>query len=453
MSPLVIQKSEAEISLADSYLRELLACCETPASVIEADWLRELRHTSASQVSQSRLPGKRDEEWRFTDLSALIQQPFQTAQATQITPEAAQPFFLPETTHSRLVFVNGVYNPELSDVSSLPAGVYVGNLSNLRAEYHEKLPQYLAQQEGTSEVFTALNTAGMADVAMIWAMPNTVVETPIQLLFLAVVADSAAFSQPRILVVAETGSSLHFVEYYGAIAKKCSDIPENHPYFTNSVTEIWLADNAQVNHSRIQRESGDGFHIGKSAIAQARHSRYTCTEVNLGGRLSRHNLNILQAGEQTETHLNGLTLIGGEQVADTHSLVSLSKPYGIVNQLHKCIVDGSAHAIFNGKIFVPKAAQLTNAAQLNQNLLLSAKARVNTKPELQITADNVKCSHGATVSQLEADEVFYLRSRGLTELDARHLLIDAFAAEILERLPLASLRQRLSQCVACRTVD
>jgi Fe-S cluster assembly protein SufD len=167
--------------------------------------------------------------------------------------------------------------------------------------------------------------------------------------------------------------------------------------------------------------------------------------------LYRNSLEIFQKGEQTQTQLNGLTLVSGEQLADTHSAIFLTKPYGTTDQLHKCIIDDSAHAVFNGKIFVPKAAQLTNAAQLNRNLLLSPKARVNTKPELQITADNVKCSHGATVSQLEADEVFYLRSRGLTEADARYLLVDAFAAEILGRIPIESLRQRLTQCVACRT--
>jgi Fe-S cluster assembly protein SufD len=225
-------------------------------------------------------------------------------------------------------------------------------------------------------------------------------------------------------------------------------VGKNAPYFTNAVTEIWVQDNAQVKHNRIQQESENGFHIAKNAIAQARDSRYTCNEINLGGKLYRNNLDIFQTGEQTTTHLNGLVAISGEQVSDTHSAIFLTKPHGTTDQLHKCIIDGSAHAVFNGKVFVPKAAQLTNAAQLNRNLLLSPRARVNTKPELQITADNVKCSHGATVSQLEADEVFYLRSRGLTEADSRRLLVDAFAAEILECISIESLRQTLTQLIA-----
>ena len=180
---------------------------------------------------------------------------------------------------------------------------------------------------------------------------------------------------------------------------------------------------------------------------QARDSRYTCNAIALGGQISRHNLEVWQQGEQTETYLNGLTIAGESQLSDTHSVIDLSKPHGTTDQLHKCIIGDRAHGVFNGKVFVPKAAQLTNAAQLNRNLLLSPKARINTKPELQITADNVKCSHGATVSQLEEDEVFYLRSRGLTEEDARHLLIDAFAAEIIDRVPVESLRTKLTKDV------
>ncbi|MGK7874529.1 MAG: Fe-S cluster assembly protein SufD [Xenococcaceae cyanobacterium] len=454
-SDLIVKPTEVGFK-GDDYLGGLLRQCEEENSVVNAGiaiWLEELRQKAASQIVHSRMPTKKDEEWRFTDLSELLQLNFQVAGEATVTPDAVEAFKLPEAAQSRVVFVNGIYAPELSDVSALPEGVYAGNLAKLPLPQSAKIVKYLAQQEGATEVFTALNTSGLKDVAVIWAAPNVVVETPIHLLQLSVAAEYPTFSQPRALVVAETGSSLELVEYYGAIIEGCSDIPQNRPYFTNAVTEIWVQENAQVNHSRIQRESGDGFHIGKSAIAQARDSRYTCNEISLGGKLYRHNLEVLQTGEQTETQLNGLTIIGGEQLADTHSVVSLTKPHGTTDQLHKCIIDNRAHAVFNGKVFVPKAAQLTNAAQLNRNLLLSPKARVNTKPELQITADNVKCSHGATVSQLEADEVFYLRSRGLTESDARHLLIDAFAAEILERIPVESLRQRLTQCFACRTID
>lgn len=453
MSTSAILKPETIGLDKDAYLKGLLKQYDKKESVIKTEFLQLLRQQATSQVLHSQIPTKKDEEWRFTDLSELLTWDFHLPEKATVTSSTLQGFILPEANQSRIVFVNGIYASELSDVSALPQGIYVGNLNEISLAQNKQIVKHLARQNGAEEVFTALNTSAITDVAVIWVNPNIVVATPIHLLFLSVVTESPTISQPRTLVIAEKGSNLTLVEYYGAIAQGCSDTSVNHPYFTNAVTEIWVQENAQVNHSRIQRESGDGFHIAKSAISQACDSRYTCNEISLGGKLYRHNLEILQTGEQTETNLNGLTIIAGEQLADTHSIISLTKPYGITNQLHKCIVDDHAHAIFNGKVFVPKTAQMTNAAQLNNNLLLSPKARVNTKPELQITADNVKCSHGATVSQLEADEVFYLRSRGLNEYDARHLLIDAFAADILDRLPLESLRQRLTQCVACRTSE
>ncbi len=222
---------------------------------------------------------------------------------------------------------------------------------------------------------------------------------------------------------------------------------EDGVYLTNAVTEIWVGDNAQVSHTRVEWEGAEAFHIGKTAIAQARDSRYTCHAITLGAKLSRHNLEILQTGEQTQTTLNGLTIISGKQLSDTHSAIALNYPHGTSDQLHKCIIGDRAHAVFNGKVFVPKPAQLTNASQLNRNLLLSSKARVDTKPQLEITADNVKCAHGATVSQLEDDEIFYLQSRGIDENDARKLLINAFAAEVINQIPVPSLREILLNTV------
>ncbi|MGK7953931.1 MAG: Fe-S cluster assembly protein SufD [Crocosphaera sp.] len=438
---------------SETYLNHLLKECQANAPIIDTDYVHTLRKNAVAQVKELTLPTKKDEEWRFTDLSELYQLEFLAAKTETVTQTIIDRFILPESKASYIVFINGQYVSELSNVSALPQDVYVGNLSNVSDLQKDKIVNYLGKSEGEKDTFTALNTAGLTDAAVIWINKNIVVETPIQLLFLAVGNDTPSLIQPRTLVIAETGSSASLVEYYGTVTEHCSDIQKNHPYFTNSVTEIWLDNNSQINHNRIQRELGDSFHIGRSYITQNQDSRYTCNEVNLGGKVSRHSLQIWQNGTQTESHLNGLTMIENQQVADTHTAVCLNHPYGVTHQLHKCIIDGNAQGVFNGKIFVPKPAQLTNATQLNRNLLLSPKARINTKPELQITADNVKCSHGATISQLEADELFYLQSRGLNEADARHLLIDAFAAEILECIPLKSLQQRLTQCVVCRTSE
>ncbi|MBR8831840.1 MAG: FeS cluster assembly protein SufD [Chroococcopsis gigantea SAG 12.99] len=443
MSTAVAVKSKLDV-----YLEELIqSCIANPGPGL----LQDINKQAVEKLASSRLPDTKDEEWRFTDLSELFNIKFTPSQGVNITD--ASEFILKEAKNTRLVFVNGIYAPHLSDVSGLPRGVYAGNLSGLSDSQKTGIGKYIEVKDTDEEVLGLLNSAGLQDVAVIWAEENVVVETPIHLLYLSVAESGATISQPRGVIIASPGASLSLVEYFGARSSHCSDLPQNKQYWTNALTKVFVGENAAVQHTRVQRESGDGYHTGKSTIEQGRDSRYTCHEINLGAKLSRHTLHVFQCGENTQTNLNALTLIGGTQVSDTHTAIYLSHPGGTTNQLHKCIIDDRAHAIFNGKVFVPKPAQLTNAAQLNRNLLLSPKARINTKPELQITADNVKCSHGATVSQLEADEVFYLRSRGLNEDDARHLLIDAFAAEILDKLPLESLRQRLNQCLSCRTID
>lgn len=398
------------------------------------------------------LPTNRDEEWRSTDLSALYRFDWQPAPPTHITLNTFAPFELPEAHHSRLVLVNGVYSATLSDVTGLAPGIYVGNWDGLTAAQQQQFSQYL-DATISENIFEVLNRSGSPDLVVVWAQKNAIAATdPIHLLHLSVADETPILIQPRILVVVEANASLQLVEYYGATSLNCSDIPQNHPYWINTSTQIHLAPNAQLNHSRIQRDAGDAFHIGNTVIHQHQLSRYQLQDIALGAQLSRHNLQIIQQGEQTETQLNGLTAIAKRQTSDTHSEVRLQYPHGKIDQYHKCILDDYAHAIFSGKIFVPKPAQMTNATQLNRNLLISPKARINTKPELQITADNVKCAHGATVSQLEADELFYLQSRGLTDNEARHLLIDAFATDITERIPVPSLQHRLVQCLTCRTM-
>ena len=423
-----------------SRLLELAIASPSPAS-----WLQSLRDRATAQVQSQSFPSNRDEAWRFTDLSNLLGIEFAAAANSSVQLADLAAYVLPEAEHSRLVFVDGVYAPHLSDISNLPATLQVGNLAAL-AEPDELLP-YLAQQSGADELFTALNTAGLSDAAVIVLPKQLVVDPPIHLLFVATGGDPRSaqadqrptLTQPRCLVVAGVNSALTFVEDYVTLGSGVC--------LTNAVTEIWLAENAQVNHTRVQRDSLAAFHIGKTAVSQARSSRYTGNALSLGAALSRHHLEIYQTGEQTETTLNGLTMIAGTQVGDLHSAIALTQPYGTTRQLQKCIVGDRAHAIFNGKVLVPRAAQLTDAGQLNRTLLLSPKARVDTKPQLEIVADNVKCTHGATVGQLEADEVFYLQSRGIDAASARRLLVYAFAYEIIDQIAIASLKQTLCQFI------
>jgi Fe-S cluster assembly protein SufD len=395
--------------------------------------LQDIRDRAAVLIHDRAIPSTRDEDWRFTDLSGLLSLSLKSAEPASLGYPQIDSFLLKEAVNSRLVFVDGVFAPDLSAIDELPDGVVVSNFANV-AEFVPDIKNHLAKLPGGEEVFTALNTASLNDSAIAFIPKNQDVEPPIHILYVSTQGETAIHS--RCLVIAEMGSRVTVIEDFVSLTEGA--------YFTNAVTEIAIAQNAEVRHTRVQRESNAAFHIGKTAVSQARDSRYACTSVHLGAKVSRHNLEIYQTGEQTETTLNSLTVIDGDRVGDTHSLLSLSRPYGVGNQVNKTIVSDRAHAVFNGKVFVPQAAQQTDARQLSRNLLLSPKARVDTKPQLEIIADNVKCAHGATVSQLEEDEVFYLQSRGIDHEAARKLLTYAFAIEIIDQIPVASLRDRLA---------
>ncbi|PSB27286.1 Fe-S cluster assembly protein SufD [filamentous cyanobacterium Phorm 46] len=440
-----------QVATREMFLAGLVNQCEklgesNPKS--SAYGLDDLRDIATQYVLAASFPTVKDEEWRFTDLSSLLQVPFHVPQSYQSTVKLAD-IIMPVKNRDdlplRLVFVNGFYAPDLSTVesavlSNLPSDFYAGNLSNVPEKYRSRITDVLSKHSQPTEVFTALNTAGLADSAVVFVPANVSVEMPIHLLFLTAPGASATMCQPHCLVIAEAGSKVTLIEDYTTIG--------NLPALTNAVTDVFVGENATVNHVRLQREGLNVVHIGKSAIEQSRNSRYTCHAISLGGKISRHNLEVFQRGEGTETTLNGLTVAFGEQLSDTHSLIDFNHPHGTSRQLHKCIIGNKARAVFNGKVFVRKAAQLTDAGQLSRNLLLSSRARVDTKPQLEIVADNVKCSHGATVSQLEDDELFYLQSRGLDLERSRYLLIDAFAAEILNMLPIIGVAKMLSTCVA-----
>jgi Fe-S cluster assembly protein SufD len=427
------------VSAAEKRSASLSALLELRALLPEAPaWMQARRDDAAMKVRSLSLPSTRDEDWRFTNLSTLISTQFlrDTSAPFAVGLDQVEPFFMPEAKH-RLVFINGCYAHGFSQVDDLPTGLFVGSLREaLGVEaIAQSLPSHWGQQPGSTEVFTLLNSASFADMAVIWVGKNQEIEQPIQLLYLELEGTEPIASSPRCLIMAEASSSLTIAEEYSSIGSRSN--------LCNAVTEIYLGENAQVDHARIQTQNATAFHIGKTVVTQARSSRYTCNTVSLGAKLSRHNLEIHQAGEQTETTLNGLMMIAGEQVGDLHSTIALTAPHGTTRQIQKNIVGDRAHAVFNGKVFVPKAAQMTDAGQINRNLLLSPKARVDTKPQLEIVADNVKCTHGATVSQLEDDEVFYLQSRGIDAENAQKLLVFGFAFEVVNQIAIESLRQRL----------
>ncbi len=430
----------------ETYLKHLLT--QASAAADESGLgLKALRERAIAQVSAQSFPSSRDETWRFTDLSEMLALPFQRAMAGEaaVTDELRSALSLLEGS-PRLASVNGYYASTLStaainrsnSAATLPEGVIIAPLSELLAhpQYAEKIEQVISNKlshvKGSDELFTALNSAGFSEVMVVWLQADQVVEAPI---CISRGSQGDAVSHLRSLIIAERNASCTLVESFWG--------DDEHTRCNNSVSEFWLEDGATVDHIRLQTEGAKTFHLAKTAVSQAANSRYSCVSIDLGAQLSRHHLEIYQAGPQTDTHLYGLSALGVSQLADTHSLISLSYPYGSATQIQKNIVDDRAHAVFNGKVYVSRAAQLTNASQINRNLMLSSKARIDTKPELDIVADNVKCAHGATVSQLQANELFYLQSRGISAEQAQRLLLYGFAMEIVEKISVEPLRQAL----------
>ncbi len=422
------------------YLEDLLAGQpQLPASPLAR--LNTLRAKAVDRVGVLTVPTIRDEDWRFTDLSPLTRLSFQPARTpVRADPAEFERFHIAEAAN-RLVFVDGVHSPELSSVDG-DCGLVVANLPAAGAAHAAAIERHLARHvEFDDNVFAALNTAFLHDGALVVVPREVAAAAPVHLLFVA--TQKGAASYPRCLLVAEAGSAVTVIEDYVALQQET--------YFTNAVTEIVLADSADVHHIRVQRDSGQAFHIANCAVSLAHASRYRSVSVTLGARISRYDLNVVQTAEGAECAIDGLALIGERQLADTHTCIDHAKAHGTSRQLHKCIAGGAAHAVFNGKIVVHPGAQRTDSSQSSRNLLLTGKARVDTKPQLEIFADDVKCAHGATVGQLDGDAVFYLTSRGLSDAAARNLLTYAFGAEIIDRIPVASLKHWLERAVLEQT--
>lgn len=409
----------------------------TPHAWLDARRGEALEHANALSV-----PTTREEEWRFTDLTALTRATLRAA-VVPAAPraEVLHPHRVPEAGVT-LVFVDGVHAPGLSSAASESAGVRALGLAQALESEGRRLEPHLAKVAATEgNVFAALNTAHLRDAAVILVPRGAKCDKPLHVLHLATQANAAA--SPRLLVIAEDGAECTVIEEYAGLTEDA--------YFVNAVTEIVVGAAARVAHVRLQNESRRAFHIATCAVQVAKDGNYASQAVAFGSRLSRYDLAVALEGEGAAVEIDGLALISERQLADTHSLIDHAEPNGRSRQLHKTIVDGAAQAVFNGRIFVRPGAQLTDSAQQSRNLLLSDKATVNTKPQLEIFADDVKCAHGATVGQLDAEQLFYLMSRGLPRATARKLLTYAFGASVLERIPVRSVVERLERAVMAQT--
>lgn len=398
--------------------------------------LDELRLKGAKEVRNMSLPAPKDEDWRFISLRDLYRDNYKLARDLDVTVPDISKYYIPESEGARMVFINGRFSQEHSAVDALPEGVVIGNLAHLAADDNPLIKKHLDEYaDFKNDIFTSFNKAFLEDGAFIYVPKNLKTDTPVHLLNIQTDATETYFTTSRCLIVADEASELTVVEDHIGLG--------DNKYFNLPVVEVNLEREAYVKHTKIQRDSRKAIHMGRTGVHVKQHANYESYTITLGARLSRNEPRITQLEEEVEFTVDGLVLIDGDQVSDTHSVMDHRFSHCESHQLHKCVINGKAHSVFNGKIFVRKDAQKIDSFQENRNLLLSRKGLVNTKPQLEIFADDVVCTHGATVGQLEEDEVFYLKSRGLNEQQARELLIYAFALETIENITVDSVQKLL----------
>src|SRR5216684_981676 len=406
-------------------------------------WLRTIRQGGIARFAELGFPTLRDEDWRFTNVAPIARLPFKPAFAgppEELPAKVLTQFTFATLAGPRLVFVNGRFSAKLSSVAPGLGGVKLGSIAEELAGDSALLEPHLARYARTDDnAFAALNTAFFNDGALIIVPAGTTVAEPVQLLFISTAREPGATSHPRNLIIAEAGSRLTVVENYVCTADA--------PYLTNAVTEMVVGDQAVVEHCKFQDESLEAFHIATLQVRLGRGANFIGHSIATGAKLSRNNINTTLAAEGVECVLNGLYLTRRDQLADHHMIVEHAQPHCNSHEYYNGILEDRSKGVFHGRILVRPDAQKTDAKQTNKNLLLSENATIDTKNQLEIYADDVKCTHGATVGQLNDESVFYLRSRGIGTEMARRMLIHAFAAEIIDRVRCAPVRAELDRLV------
>jgi Fe-S cluster assembly protein SufD len=384
-------------------------------------WIQQLREAAFARFAEVGFPTTHDEEWRFTNVAPIVRTRFEPARAWAWSVSAPAVI--------QLVFVNGelVERPQ-----ELPKGVEAGSLMDAPEAARQHLARYASYE---SQAFTALNTAFLAGGAFVHIPRGLVLEQPIEIVWVTGPAATPTVTHPRTLVLVGADAHCSILESYGG----AGDV-----YFTNAVTEIVAADSSVVDYYKLQQEGPLAYHVGAVHAALGRSANFGSHSISLGGALVRNDVNVTLS-EGTEATLNGLYLVDGTQHVDNHTTIDHARPHGTSHELYKGILDEKASAVFNGRILVRKDAQKTDSKQTNKNLVLSDDAVINTKPELQILADDVRCTHGATIGQLDAEAMFYLQSRGIAKAEARSLLTYAFAQDIVDRIKVQSLKDSIER--------
>jgi Fe-S cluster assembly protein SufD len=423
----------------ESYLRSFEAFSRNGGDAAP-QWARSLRLSAITRFEELGFPTSKNEDWHFTSVAPIAERDFAplTADRGGVTVGQLAPFTFGATDWHTLVFVNGRFNAGLSNTAGLPDGVQVLPLERA----YDELPLLLEQHMGRiasmdAHTFTALNTAFINDGAVVHVAQDMEVTRPIHLLFVSDAGAVDGVAQPRNLIVLDRFAKATVIESYATVARGAG------AYFTNAVTEATVGDGATLTHLKLQRESAQAFHVGTLDVRQARDSHLVSFSFAVGAKLSRTNIYTELRGEGCGATLNGLYLGDDDQHIDHQTRIEHVEPNCYSRELYKGILDGRSHGVFNGKVFVHPAAQKTDGKQTNNTLLLSEQAQIDTKPQLEIFADDVKCTHGATVGRLDDTSLFYMKSRGINARTARELLTYAFAADVLETIECAEVREGL----------
>lgn len=408
-------------------------------------WTGPLRERAVAAAADMPLPHRSQEAWRYTSTAFLDEQTFRPAPRREFDALAlgdVEHLLLPDADTLRLVFVNGCLAPQLMSAVLNDAGVHIANLGGSLGAVPAEMRGQLDQLVDRRGLFSALNTALMNDGAMLYLSADSVANRPIEILHIAVGMDEPVIVHPRHLVVLGPGARAQLIERYCALGDS--------RYFNNALIEIALGDGSELVHQRVQEESLSAQHLSDLHVRQGKDSRYRLAQVTLGGKWSRSELHLTFAGEGAHAELNGLLLAGDRQLDDVHLSVHHAQPNCSSQERFKGIADGQGRLVFDGHIRVEQDAQKTDAALSNDNLMLSRSAEVDTKPQLEIYADDVKCSHGTTVGELDEDMLFYLRSRGIPVQQARQVLCEGFAGEMIAALSHDALRARAARQLAAR---
>ncbi|MEO7084881.1 MAG: Fe-S cluster assembly protein SufD [Gemmatimonadaceae bacterium] len=431
----------------DSAMDSYVSAFDERAGNGAPSWVQSMRRAAFERFSALGFPTTKNEDWHYTSPAAIADREFSLLDgggAPSVTMEQLAQFGFGATDWHTMVFVNGQFSPSLSNVSALPKGVLVRDLASSWTDAPHVVDRVGRITSYDDAAFTALNAAFMHDGAVLQIGKDVDVETPIHILFVTDAAAANGMMHPRNLILVGRNAKATVIESYVSLGDAS--------YFTNAVTEVAVADGATLRHYKVQRESENAFHVATVEAAQAKDSHFISFSLALGAALSRTNVYTTLDGAGSGTTLNGLYMLDGDQHCDHQTRVVHAQPNTFSRELYKGVLDGKSHGVFNGKVYVHPIAQKTDGKQTNNTLLLSETAHIDTKPQLEIFADDVKCTHGATVGQIDRTALFYLESRGIGNALARRLLTYAFCADVLETLEVDAVREGLEEMTLDRFV-